>query len=171
MIVIGSEAARLGGFLPPWRGERGFAGTGDIDVVCREVELAEIERRLATRAHCRTGGEWLLYDGRHAIDLWVSDAAATLMEDLSGPVVDFAPLGPVQVAPVEVVWATLYPTAGCVARAWEKSFRDLAHYDRMVRDRGLLTPAHWRLAEIYRAKMVAIVCASLEQPPLENHHG
>lgn len=65
------------------------------------------------------------------------------------------------VATVEIVWSTLYLTAGCAPAWWEKSWRDLAHYDALVEIRRLVTEEHWQIARHYRGRMFRHIVNSL----------
>jgi hypothetical protein len=162
MIVIGSYAAEIGGFYPEWRSN----GPGDIDLVCRRSEFDDFVTQFGEPRDLGAD-RYRWYIGGPFLDVTVhDDDLVALMESLSGePVeVDLHPERlPVScyVATPEIVWSTLYLTAGC-APAWqEKSWKDLKHYNALVELRGLITEDHWKIAKAYRRMMFDWITGAL----------
>jgi hypothetical protein len=143
MIIIGSYAAVQRGILPAWRD--GQSISGDIDILVTQ-QWAE--------AFCEGGS--IVLNAPNSIqvmkcsrrfDLHLAPREMIdLAAKLSGPVQDH--FGhQLSVASQEVLWATLYLTAGIAPEWADKSFRDFFSYAALPLE---LTPDHTTLALMFR---------------------
>lgn len=159
MILIGSMAAALGGFLPPYRSGL----VRDIDIICQAGELLELVRLTGLKLKPMGPDKFLVVDTPRVLELSVfPDAAAAAMADLCDvqEVVLSAEIRvDCHVAPLEVVWATLAETVTCLPAPREKSLLDAAHYQALVDERGSLRPEHRDLADFYRRRTLAQLAA------------
>ena len=160
MILIGSMAAALGGFLPPYR-----AGLiRDIDIVCQADELLDFARLTGLKLKQAAPDKFLVVETPRVVELTVyPDEAAAAIADLC-EVEEIALSAEIRidchVAPLEVVWATLVETVRCIPAPRQKSLLDAAHYQALIDERGTLRGEHHDLADFYRRRTLAQLAAA-----------
>ncbi len=160
MILIGSMAAALGGFLPPYR-----AGLiRDIDIVCQADELLDLARLTGLKLKQVAPDKFLVVETPRVVELTVypDDAAEAIagLCDVAGVELSAEVRIDCHVAPLEVVWATLAGSVPCILTPRDKSLLDAAHYQALVDERGSLRPEHHDLADFYRRRTLAQLTAA-----------
>ncbi|WP_313392018.1 hypothetical protein [Sphingobium yanoikuyae] len=147
IFLIGSQAAKLGGFLPAWRAGH----VHDIDLVTDEATARTIADTYGQPfAPHAPGSEYLSHPVKFDIDYAAMPERWALLDKLC-PVAQAVPIAgyalPLRVAPVEVVWAIRAFTVGLTTGTLAKGVEDALWYDAQPKQ---ITDDHMRLAHIYR---------------------
>jgi hypothetical protein len=162
MIVIGSYAAKLGSYLPPYRND----AVRDIDLVCSVSEFVDLVTLTGFQLRQIFPDKYLVLDAPLVLEINVyPDQVVERMEALCE--VQSVQLTPdveldCYVATPEIVWATLYHRVHSTENVREKSIADLEHYQAAVDQRGLLLPEHEALAGFYHRRILAEGATSRE---------
>ena len=142
-VLIGSYAALLGGFLPPWR--NGVAR--DIDLCCAPQDLPRFAGDHAVEIapgkwHCPRPSQRAL-----EVDLTsATDGRLALMNRLCRERVEIGGIS-VLVSTAQVVWAARAYTVGLNPNQQAKAVRDALWYDSLLLE---LTDEHRILADLFR---------------------
>lgn len=153
MIIVGSYASKLGEFTPPWRNGR---APKDVDIFCRYADIDYV--RLATHGDIVKSGDFIRLIYSEGVQFELTLFPPDIMDLLERlcPHAKPVEINPfeicAQIAPVEVVWTTLYLTA-----RFDKSFRDLAYYHTVARP----TDDHRKLAMRFREVMIDRITRSM----------
>lgn len=147
IFLIGSQAAKLGDFLPAWRNGH----VHDIDIVTDEAAARTIADTYGQPfAPHAPGCAYLSYPVKFDIDFAAMPERWALLDKLC-PAARPVPIAgyalPLRVAPVEVVWAIRAFTVGLTAGTLVKGVEDALWYDAQPKQ---LADDHMRLAHIYR---------------------
>lgn len=148
-ILIGSKAALIGGFLPPWRDGK----TNDTDIICTLEFRDYLLRTYEPTTHLvATTSRGVMFDHVADIHLNYEIMPDPILKRIAAlcavdtPLVgdDTALLGP-----LEIVWAARVYTVGFSQKSVEKATRDAAHYDSLEK---ALEPEHLAIADIIRQR-------------------
>lgn len=163
MIIIGSYAALLGRFYPTWRD----APPRDIDINVRASEIAVLDALFEFPAKQVSENKWYNLQPVRPLEITVYDDEVMdwfeSMAEESEVELDLGITVRAHLGTLEVVWAARWGTAGGRIDQYDKSMKDLAHYDALVQERGSLKPEHLELAEFYRRNMLDGVLKRLRE--------
>jgi len=127
-VMIGSMAAKIGGFLPPWRNGH----VGDIDLICTRDAAREIAAAVGVPMAEHVPGRVMVTYRRSVLDIWIDDRPPV---EWAGPLEDIEIDGlalKTRIGTIEAVWAFRAISVGFVPSMTEKALRDTAHYDSVI---------------------------------------
>jgi len=129
-VIVGSMAAKLGGFLPPWR--EGWVG--DVDLICTPVAAQQIAHQTGQVLQQHVPGRAMLRAGPLWLDLEITDKPPTQWAGELQLVALNDCFILTRVGSPALVAALRAYSVGFVPTRMEKALRDVGHYDTMAQE-------------------------------------